>query len=108
MDYNDKECIDELKSLFADKAPSYSTVNNWFNEFHRGRSSRKDEFREGPQKTAIVLEDIAAVHELIMQDRHVTYREIEAFLDISSTSIHLILREHLALKRFILVESLTI
>ena len=26
-----QECFDELKSLFGDKAPSYSTVKNWFN-----------------------------------------------------------------------------
>ena len=40
-----------------------------------------------------------AVQELIMQDRHVTYREIEAFLGISSTSIHSILHKHLAVKK---------
>ena len=26
-----QECIDELKSLFGNKAPSYSTLKNWFN-----------------------------------------------------------------------------
>ena len=75
-----QECIDELKSLFGDKAPSYSTVKNWFNEFNRGRSSLKDELSEGPPKTAVVADNIDAVRELIMQDRHVTYREIEASL----------------------------
>ena len=34
-----QECIDELKSLYGDEAPSYSTVKNWFNEFNRGRRS---------------------------------------------------------------------
>ena len=46
-----QECIDELKSLFGDKAPSYSTVKSWFNEFNCGRRSLKDEVREGRQKT---------------------------------------------------------
>ena len=32
-----QECIDELKSLFGDKAPSYSTMKNRFNEFNCGR-----------------------------------------------------------------------
>ena len=94
-----QECIDELKSLFGYKAPYYSTANNWFNEFNRGRSSLKDQFREGPPKTAVVPEDIDASLELIMQDRHVTYREIEASLAISSTSKHSILHEHLAVKQ---------
>ena len=73
-----QECIDELKSLFGDKAPCYSTVKNRFNEFNCGRSSLKDEFRKDAPKAAVVSENIDAVRELIMQDRHVTYREIEA------------------------------
>ena len=44
-------------------------------------------------------ENIDAVRELIMQDRHVTYREMEASLGNSSTSIHSILHEHLAVKK---------
>ena len=44
-------------------------------------------------------ENIDVVRELIMQDHHVTYREIEASLGISSTSIHSILHEHLAAKK---------
>ena len=43
-------------------------------------------------------DNIYAVQELIMQHRHVTYREIETSLGISSTSIHSILHEHLAIK----------
>ena len=46
---------------------------NFFNEFNRGRSTLKDEFREGPPKTAVVPENIDTVCELIMQDRHVIY-----------------------------------
>ena len=61
-----QECIDELKSLFGDKAPSYSTVKNWFNEFNCGRRSLKDEVRECHPKTAVVPENIDAVRELIM------------------------------------------
>ena len=59
----------------------------------------KDEVREGHPKTAVVSENIDVVRELILQDRHVAYREIEASLDISYTSIHSILLEHLAVKK---------
>ena len=81
-----QECSDELKSLFADKAPSYSTVKNWLNEFNCGRRSLKDKYREGRAKTAVVSDNIDALRELTMQDHHVTYREIEAFLDIFPSS----------------------
>ena len=83
-----QECNDELKSLFGDRAPSFSTVNNWFNKFNCARRSLKYEVREGRPKTAVLWGNIDAVRELIMQDCHVTYREIDASLDISSTSIH--------------------
>ncbi|GFT77404.1 histone-lysine N-methyltransferase SETMAR [Nephila pilipes] len=94
-----QECFDELNSLYNDKAPSYSTVKNWYNEFNRGRCSIQDESRAGRPKSVVVPEKINAVRELIKQDRHVTYREIEASLDISVTSINKILHEHLSVKK---------
>ena len=60
-----QECNDELKALFGDKARSYSIVKNWFNEFNCGQRSLKDEVCEGRPKTAVVSENIDAVHELI-------------------------------------------
>ena len=56
-------------------------------EFNRGRRSLTDEFHEGRPKSVVVPENIDAVHELILQDRRVTYREIKASLGISGTSI---------------------
>lgn len=100
-----QECFDELNSLYSDKAPSYSTVKNWYNEFNRGRCSIQDESRAGRPKSVVVPEKIDAVRELIKQDRHVTYREIEASLDISMTSINKILHEHLSVKKFVRVGS---
>ena len=59
----------------------------------------KNEIREGPPKTAFVPENIDTVRVLIMQDRHVTYREIELSLGISCTNIHSILHEQLVVKK---------
>jgi histone-lysine N-methyltransferase SETMAR len=93
------ECMDQLNSTFGDEAPSFATVKRWYNEFHRGRHSLSDESREGRPKSVVVPENIDAVQNLIMQDRHITYREIEASLGISMTSINKILHEHLAVKK---------
>ena len=46
-----------------------------------------------------LLSTIDAVRQLILQDRHVTYREVETTLEISGTSIHSILHEHLTVKK---------
>ena len=53
---------------------------------------------EGHRKSVVVAETIDAVRQLIMQDRYVTYHEIETSLGISGTSIHSILHEHLTVK----------
>ena len=93
MDYHDKSTFDEIKSLYGDEAPSYSTVKNWFNEFILGQRSLKDEGREGRPKTAVVQENIARYQcELTMQDRDMTYRETGQSLDVSPSSIHSIYR----------------
>ena len=71
------------------------SVYRWYAEFNRGHSSLQDELCEGRSKSVVVPESIDAVRQLILQDRHVTYLEIETTLSISETSIYLILHEHL-------------
>ena len=75
-------CIDELNSIFCDVAPSRSSVYRWYGECNRGRNSLQNEFSESRPKS------VDAVRQLILQDRHVTYHEIETSLGISGTSMH--------------------
>ncbi|GBP43047.1 hypothetical protein EVAR_96306_1 [Eumeta japonica] len=51
-----------------------------YSEFNRGRSMLTDEFKEGRPKSVVVPHNIDAGRELIVQDRHVTYRELKASL----------------------------
>ena len=94
-----QECIDKLISTFGDETPSYATVKRWYNDFNRGRHSLTDEFRKGRPKSVVETENINVVQKLIMQDRDVTYYEIEATLGITSTGIYEKLHEHLAVKK---------
>ena len=57
-------------------------------------SSLQDEFWESRPKLVVVPETIDTVRQLILQNCHVTYREIETTLGISGTNIHSILHEH--------------
>ena len=70
-----------------------------YGEFNRGRSSFPDEFREGRPKSVVVSETIDAVPQLILQDRHVKYCEIETTLGISEPSIYSILHEYLTVNK---------
>lgn len=94
-----QECIDRLKKGFGDEAPSKTRVYEWYKEFKFGRCSLKDQQREGRPKTAVLPKNVDAVRNLILEDRHVTYREIEACLNIGSTAIHKILHEHLGVRK---------
>ena len=70
-----------------------------YGEFKRDCSLLQDDFREGRSKLVVVPETIDSTRQLILQDRHVTYREIETTLGISGTIIHSILHEHLTVKK---------
>lgn len=94
-----QQCVESLRSAFGNEAPSEKTVYNWFAEFRRGRTSVSDEYREGRPKSVVVPKNIDAVRTMIKEDRHVTYREIEASLGMSKTAIHSILHEHLAVRK---------
>ena len=83
-----QQCIDELNSIYGDEAPSRTSVYRWYGEFNRDRSSLQDEFRDGRPKS-VVPETIDAVLQLILQDRHVTYREIETTLGISAYTFNI-------------------
>ena len=93
-----QQCINELNSIFADEAPSKTSVYRWYGKFNRDCSSLQDEFREGHSKSVVVPESKDALRQLILQDGYVTYREIETTLDDSRTSIHSILHEHLTVR----------
>ncbi|CAH1955092.1 unnamed protein product [Acanthoscelides obtectus] len=82
-----QECLAELLSVFGNEAPHQSTTSRWYGEFKRGRVSLSDDPRVGAQKTAVTQENVDAVRKLIIEDRHVTYREMKASLKISTTSI---------------------
>ncbi|CAH1986001.1 unnamed protein product [Acanthoscelides obtectus] len=60
-----------------------------------------DDRRVGAPKTAVTQENLDAVRKFIIEDRHVTYREIEASLKISKTTIQKILHEKLRVRKLV-------
>ncbi|CAH2000323.1 unnamed protein product [Acanthoscelides obtectus] len=90
-----QECLAELLSVFGNEAPHQSTISRWYGEFKRGRVSLSDDPRVGAPKTAVTQENGDAVRKLIIEDKHVTYREIEAKL-VSRWIPHLLTEEQKA------------
>ncbi|PSN29952.1 hypothetical protein C0J52_23403 [Blattella germanica] len=68
----EKKCLQQLKNAFWDLCPSQGTVyNNWFREF----------------KTAATDENVAKVEQMLKEDAHCTYTQIQDALNIGSASV---------------------
>ncbi|CAH2016235.1 unnamed protein product, partial [Acanthoscelides obtectus] len=93
-----QECLAELLPVLGNEAPHQSTISRWYGEFKRGRVSLSVDPRVDAPKTAVTQENVDAVRKLIIEERRVTYREIEASLKISKTSLQKILHEELGQK----------
>ncbi|CAH1981318.1 unnamed protein product [Acanthoscelides obtectus] len=96
-----QECLAELLSVFGNEAPHQSTISRWYGEFKRGRVSLSDDSGLGAPKTAVTQENVDAVRKLIIEDIHVTYREIKASLKISKTSIQKNLHVELGVRKLV-------
>ncbi|CAH1978256.1 unnamed protein product [Acanthoscelides obtectus] len=86
-----QECLAELLSVFGNEAPHQSTISRCLG----------DDPRVSAPTTAVTQKNVDAVRKLIIEDRHVTYREIEASLKISKSSIQKILHEELGVRKLV-------
>ena len=67
---------DELDSVYGDSAPSFTTVKFWAAEFNSVRKSLGDDECSGRLETATTDENIAKVHQMVLDDRRIKVREI--------------------------------
>src|SRR5436190_1006684 len=86
---------DELDSVYGDSAPSFTTVKFGAAEFQRGRKSLGDDERSGRPKTATTDENIAKVHEIVLDDHRIKVRKIPQVMKMSKKSVCHILNQHL-------------
>lgn len=66
----------DLTATLGDLAVSYDIVKRWCREFKCGRESCEDEHAGGPEIQVTTDENIQKVHNLILQDRRITLRQI--------------------------------
>ncbi|XP_030760797.1 protein GVQW3-like [Sitophilus oryzae] len=77
----------ELDSMYGDSAPSFTTVKFWAAEFKRDRKSLGDDERSGRPKTATTDDNIAKVHQMVLDDRRIKVREITEIMNISKERV---------------------
>lgn len=96
-----KDCVAELVSVFVDEAPSRAAVSRWYSKFQRGLTSFDKQYDGCTSETVVMPANIDAVRQLTKEDRYVTYREIQASLGISGTSVKNILHQELGARKLI-------
>lgn len=74
---------DELETVYGNFASSFTTVKFWPAEFKHGRTSLGDDERSGRPKTATTDNNIAQVHQMVLDNRRNKVREIAEATNIS-------------------------
>ena len=89
----------ELDTVYGDNAPSFTTVKFWAAEFKRGRKSLGDDERSGRPKTATADDNIAKVHQMVLDDRRIKVREIAEVMKMSKERVCHILHQDLGMRK---------
>lgn len=86
----------ELVVVWGDNAPSYSTVAMWAARYKSGRETLEDDPRSGRPITEFTTANIERVKQLLDEDPHATYDEMEVETSLSRWTLHEII--HVALR----------
>ena len=78
---------------------SYDTVRSWKNEFESGVESIKNAPKSGRPKFASRKEIISKIKEIIEGDAIFTVCDIARKVGISLSTVHLILKKHLKVRK---------
>ncbi len=96
---NHVETMKLIHSTYGEASMSQTTVYKWYNTFENGRTSIKDNNRNGPPKEATKEGKVDAVRNTLEKSRRVTVRMIADELNISEGNVHKILTKDLCKKK---------
>ena len=89
----------EFELALGDISPSYQTVARWAHYFKDERESTEDDPRLGRPVTTCTKQNIDQVRQLIDENSHISYNQIEAETSINKCSIHEIIHTHLKMRK---------
>ncbi|GFW11503.1 HTH_48 domain-containing protein [Trichonephila clavipes] len=78
---------DELDSVCADSAPSFTTVTFWAAEFNRGRKSLIDDDHSERPNNATTDENIAKVDQMVLDDHQIKMRDSRGYEHVKITCL---------------------
>jgi len=88
-----------MRIQYGDRCMSRTQVYEWTEKFKNGVTSVEDSPRPGPAFTAVMEYNIAAVENVIRENRCITVKEVASLLDISVGSAHHIIHDELKFRK---------
>ena len=92
-----KKLMTEISTAFGPSCVSYDTVRWWKKKFESGEESIKNAPKSGRPKSASRKEIVSKIKEIIGDARFTVY--IARKVGISLSTVHLILKKHLKVKK---------
>ena len=94
-----KKLMTEISTAFGTSCVSYDTVRRWKKKFESGVESIKNAPKSGRPKSASRKEIVSKIKEIIEGDARFTVRDIARKVGISLSTVHLILKKHLKVRK---------
>ena len=94
-----KKLMTEISTAFGPSCVSYDTVRRWKKKFESGVESIKNAPKSGRPKSASRKEIVSKIKEIIEGDARFTVRDIARKVGISLSTVHLILKKHLKVRK---------
>ena len=94
-----RKLMTEISTAFGPSCVSYDTVRRWKKKFESGVESIKNAPKSGRPKSASRKEIVSKIKEIIEGDARFTVRDIARKVGISLSTVHLILKKHLKVRK---------
>ena len=94
-----KKLMTEISTAFGPSCVSYDTVRRWKKKFESGVESIKNAPKSGRPKSASRKEIVSKIKEIIEGDARFIDRDIARKVGISLSTVHLILKKHLKVRK---------
>jgi len=88
-----------LVQVYRDNAVKKTAVYKWVKRFSEGRESVTDEERSGRPATSRTEENIAKVHQIVLENRRLTVRTMAERVNINRETVRKILTEDLDMRK---------
>lgn len=94
-----QETFNEMKATYREDAPSYDIVKHWHHQFKCGRTSVATAPIPGWPQSAIDEDTIRQIKAAILEDHHITLRQLAQDVKICVGSVEKIIHDHLHMQK---------